>query len=225
TKANIDEGQGGMKTIPSPQYVLLAFLTSDSQSPKSSEDEVADDAGKKNAVLDPAKEDDKSGQGEATNTNSTNRLNIVGSSINTVSSSFTTMNPRREKTQRNEFESVFGQDKDANGNSIYRMFTPINAAGSSCDNLGGSISVNATTLPNANLPTDPLMPNLENTANLLNTDIFSGAYDDEDMGAEADFNNLETTMNVSPIPTTIIHKDHPKNQIIRDISSATQTRR
>ncbi|GKA29371.1 putative ribonuclease H-like domain-containing protein [Tanacetum coccineum] len=32
-------------------------------------------------------------------------------------------------------------------------------------------------------------------------------------------------MNVSPIPTTRIHKDHPKEQIIGDINSATQTRR
>ncbi|GKA62263.1 putative ribonuclease H-like domain-containing protein [Tanacetum coccineum] len=34
------------------------------------------------------------------------------------------------------------------------------------------------------LPTDPLMPNLEDTG------IFRGAYDDEDVGAEADLNNL-----------------------------------
>ncbi|GJS22964.1 ribonuclease H-like domain-containing protein [Tanacetum coccineum] len=209
TKANIKEGEGGMKTVPGPQYVLLPFLTFDSQSPKSSEDKVADDAGKKNGVLDPAKEDDKSGQGEATNTNNTNRLNNVSSSINIVSSSFTTMDPGRERAQRNEFESLFGQDKDANGNSIYKMFTPVKAAGSSYDNLGGSILVNAATLPNADLPTDPLMP--EDTTDLLNTGIFSGAYDDEDVGAEADLNNLETTINVSPIPTTRIHKDHPKN--------------
>ncbi|GKB93107.1 putative ribonuclease H-like domain-containing protein [Tanacetum coccineum] len=32
-------------------------------------------------------------------------------------------------------------------------------------------------------------------------------------------------MNVSPIPTNKIHKDHPKDQIIGDINSATQTRR
>ncbi|GJZ93366.1 putative ribonuclease H-like domain-containing protein [Tanacetum coccineum] len=63
------------------------------------------------------------------------------------------------------------------------------------------------------------------TADLLNTGIFSGAYDDEDEGAEADLNNLETTMNVSLIPTTRIHKDHPKDQIIGDINSATKTRR
>ncbi|GJV87371.1 putative ribonuclease H-like domain-containing protein [Tanacetum coccineum] len=179
TKANIDEGQGGMKTVPGPQYVLLPFLTSDSQSPKSSEDEVADDAGKKNGVLDPAKEGDKSGQGKATNTSSTNKLNIVSSSIDTVSFSFTTMDPGRERAQRNEFESVFGQDKDVNGNSIYRMFTLVNTAGSSCDNLDGSISVNAATLPNPDLPTDPLMP--EDTTHLLNTSIFSCSYDDEDV--------------------------------------------
>ncbi|GJZ22062.1 putative ribonuclease H-like domain-containing protein, partial [Tanacetum coccineum] len=159
--------------------------------PKSSEDEVVDDAGKKNGVLDPTKEDDKSGQREATNTN---RLNTISSSINTVSSSFTTIDPGRERAQRNEFESVFGQDKDANGNSIYKMFTPVNAAGSSCDNHGGSIPINAATLPNVDLPTDSLMP--EDTTDLLNTGFFSGAYDDEYVGAEADLNNLEITMNM-----------------------------
>ncbi|GJU34083.1 putative ribonuclease H-like domain-containing protein, partial [Tanacetum coccineum] len=51
------------------------------------------------------------------------------------------------------------------------------------------------------------------------------AYDDEDVGAKADLNNMEITMNVSPIPITRIHKDHPKDQIIRDINSANQTRR
>ncbi|GJZ37111.1 copia protein, partial [Tanacetum coccineum] len=52
-----------------------------------------------------------------------------------------------------------------------------------------------------------------------------GAYDNEDKGAEAALNNLETTMNVSHIPTIRIHKDHPKDQIIGDINLATQTRR
>ncbi|GJU24135.1 putative ribonuclease H-like domain-containing protein [Tanacetum coccineum] len=47
----------------------------------------------------------------------------------------------------------------------------------------------------------------------------------EDGGFRADLNNLETTMNVSPIPTTKIHKDHPKEQIIRDPLFASQTRR
>ncbi|GJU79168.1 putative ribonuclease H-like domain-containing protein [Tanacetum coccineum] len=63
------------------------------------------------------------------------------------------------------------------------------------------------------------------TTDLINTGILSGAYDDEDVGVEADLNNLEITMNVSPISTTRIHKDHPKDQIIGDINSATQTKR
>ncbi|GJV07662.1 ribonuclease H-like domain-containing protein [Tanacetum coccineum] len=168
TKANFDAGQAEMSAVPSPQYVLLPFLTSDSQNPKSSEDEIADDAGKKNGVKDPTKDGDINGPREDTNTN---RLNIVSSSVNTVSSpvntvslSFTTVDPGRARDQRNEFESVFGQDKDANSN--YRMFTPVNAVGSSYENLDGSIPVNAATSPNADFPTDPLMPDLEDTANL-----------------------------------------------------------
>nr|GEY55993.1 hypothetical protein [Tanacetum cinerariifolium] len=49
--------------------------------------------------------------------------------------------------------------------------------------------------------------------------------DDEDIvGAEADFNNLESSIPVSLIPTIRIHKDHPVSQIIGDLSSTTQTR-
>nr|GEV59550.1 copia protein [Tanacetum cinerariifolium] len=48
--------------------------------------------------------------------------------------------------------------------------------------------------------------------------------DEEDVGTEADFTNLETSITVSPIPTTRVHKDHLVTQIIFDLSSATQTR-
>nr|GEV63162.1 putative ribonuclease H-like domain-containing protein [Tanacetum cinerariifolium] len=49
--------------------------------------------------------------------------------------------------------------------------------------------------------------------------------DDEDVvGTEADFNNLESSILVSPIPTTRIHKYHHVLQIIGDLSSTTQTR-
>ncbi|GJT22650.1 putative ribonuclease H-like domain-containing protein [Tanacetum coccineum] len=42
---------------------------------------------------------------------------------------------------------------------------------------------------------------------------------------EADINNLDTTIQVSPIPTIRIHKDHPLDQVIGDLQSATQTRK
>nr|GEZ54105.1 hypothetical protein [Tanacetum cinerariifolium]GEZ54115.1 hypothetical protein [Tanacetum cinerariifolium] len=51
TKANIDSGQAGKKTVLGPQYVLLPLLTFDSQGPKSSKDEVADDTRKKSTKV------------------------------------------------------------------------------------------------------------------------------------------------------------------------------
>ncbi|GJZ75192.1 putative ribonuclease H-like domain-containing protein [Tanacetum coccineum] len=69
------------------------------------------------------------------------------------------------------------------------------------------------------------LPHVPNVFSIDDTGIFCNAYDDEDVGADANLNNLETTMNVSPIPTTRIEKDHPKDQIIRELNSAIQTRR
>ncbi|GKF98234.1 hypothetical protein Tco_0297017, partial [Tanacetum coccineum] len=63
---------------------------------------------------------------------------------------------------------------------------------------------------------DPNTPNLEEIV------YFD---DDEEVGAEAGMNNLATTVPVSPIPTTRVHKDHPLKQIIKDIQSAPQTRK
>ncbi|GJS21566.1 putative ribonuclease H-like domain-containing protein [Tanacetum coccineum] len=71
---------------------------------------------------------------------------------------------------------------------------------------------------NIELPDDPNMSALEDY------NIFDFTRDDEDDGVEADMNNLDTTIQVSPIPTTRIHKDHPLDQVIRYLQSATQTR-
>ncbi|GJV11214.1 uncharacterized mitochondrial protein-like protein [Tanacetum coccineum] len=63
---------------------------------------------------------------------------------------------------------------------------------------------------------DPNMPNLEDI-------IYSD--DDEEVSAEAVTKNLATTVPVSLIPTTRVHKDHLLEQIIGDIHSAPQTKR
>nr|GEW52039.1 putative ribonuclease H-like domain-containing protein [Tanacetum cinerariifolium] len=62
-------------------------------------------------------------------------------------------------------------------------------------------------------PLNPAMPNLEDLS-----------HNADDVGAEADINNTESIISVSPIPTTRIYKDHPTSQIIGDLSSTTQTR-
>ncbi|GJT91123.1 putative ribonuclease H-like domain-containing protein [Tanacetum coccineum] len=103
--------------------------------------------------------------------------------------------------------------------------TGANAGESSFVYLGGKIPIDASTLPNADLPIDPNMPDLEDDSDAFSNDgIFNGAYDDENVGAVADFNNMDDTINVSPIPTLRIHKDHPKDQILGDPKSAVQTR-
>nr|GEX28679.1 hypothetical protein [Tanacetum cinerariifolium] len=56
------------------------------------------------------------------------------------------------------------------------------------------------------------MPNLEDLSH--NADV---------VGAEADINNMESIISVSPIPTTRINKDHLTSQIIGDLSLTTQT--
>ncbi|GKE20000.1 putative ribonuclease H-like domain-containing protein [Tanacetum coccineum] len=153
--------------VPTQQYILLPLF---SDSPRSSEDAVADDV-------------DKEGD-------------------------------QNVQDLRIELDKLFVQQKEAYDNSTNRIST-----------VSLSISAVGQSFINANdLPTDPLMPDLEDTTDLLNTCIFSGAYDDEDVGAEADLNNLETTMNVNHIPTTRIHKDYPKEQIIGDPLLAPQTR-
>nr|GFC36663.1 hypothetical protein [Tanacetum cinerariifolium] len=62
-------------------------------------------------------------------------------------------------------------------------------------------------------PSNSDMPNLEDLS-----------HNADDVGAEADINNMESIIPVSPIPTTRIHKDHPTSHIIGDLSSTTQTR-
>ncbi|GKD19637.1 putative ribonuclease H-like domain-containing protein, partial [Tanacetum coccineum] len=110
--------------------------------------------------------------------------------------------------------------------SIISTPTRTNVGESSFVYLGDTIPIDASTLPNAGLPIDPNMPNLEDASKTLPNDgIFNGAYDDnEDVGTIAHINNMDNTIAVSPIPTLRIHKDHPKGQILRDPSSALQTR-
>ncbi|GJS18049.1 putative ribonuclease H-like domain-containing protein [Tanacetum coccineum] len=181
TAGNQTNGNAGIKdnvdAVPTQQYILLPLL---SDSPQSSEDAVADDAGKK-TTEEPANEGERNGQekeGGASNKEGDQNVQDL----------------------RAELDKLLVQQKEGYANSTNRVST-----------VSPSVSAAGQSFINADdLPTDPLMPDLEDTTDLLNTGIFSGAYDDEDVGAEADLNNLETTMNVSPIPTTRMHSNTNK---------------
>ncbi|GJV20545.1 putative ribonuclease H-like domain-containing protein [Tanacetum coccineum] len=112
-----------------------------------------------------------------------------------------------DEDSRKDSEGI-DQEKEDNVNSINN----VNAASTNEVNVvGGKISIE--------LPFDPNIHALEDYS------IFDSSRDDEDDGAEADMNNLDTTIQVSPIPTTRIQKDHPLDKVIGDLQSATQTRR
>nr|GFB25267.1 putative ribonuclease H-like domain-containing protein [Tanacetum cinerariifolium] len=99
---------------------------------------------------------------------------------------------------------TIGQNS-SNSTNTFSATGPSNAAAS--PTYGKSLFINASQLPD--------MPELE--------DITYSDHED-DVGAEADFNNLETSITVSPIPTIRFYKDHPVSQIIGDLSLTTQTR-
>nr|GEV26665.1 putative ribonuclease H-like domain-containing protein [Tanacetum cinerariifolium] len=65
---------------------------------------------------------------------------------------------------------------------------------------------------------------LSDDPDMLELEDITYSDDENVIGAEAEFNNLETSVTVSPIPTTRIHKDHPVSQIIFDLSLTTQTK-
>ncbi|GKB55194.1 putative ribonuclease H-like domain-containing protein [Tanacetum coccineum] len=113
------------------------------------------------------------------------------------------------------------QEKEDNVNSTNNVNTAGNVnTVSSTVNAAGINEVNAVGgKTSIELPFDPNMPALEDY------NIFDFSRDDEDDGAVADMNNLDTTIQVSPNPTTRIHKDHPLDQVIGDLQSATQTRK
>nr|GEU95043.1 ribonuclease H-like domain-containing protein [Tanacetum cinerariifolium] len=94
------------------------------------------------------------------------------------------------------FQNLSEEFEDFSDNSI----NEVNAASTSVSAVG-QISTNSTNPFSAAGPS--------NTADTLEDITYSD--DEEDVGAKADFTNLEITITVSPIPTTRVHKDHHKN--------------
>ncbi|GJW60593.1 putative ribonuclease H-like domain-containing protein [Tanacetum coccineum] len=113
--------------------------------------------------------------------------------------------PGKEGGDSSKEDECNDQEKDDNVNNTNN----VNAASTNEVNVVGRKS-------SIELPDDLNMPELEDI-------VYSD--DDEDVGTEADMNNLDAFMPVSPIQTTRIHKDHPVEQIIGDLNSAPQTRR
>ncbi|GJW71908.1 putative ribonuclease H-like domain-containing protein [Tanacetum coccineum] len=126
-----------------------------------------------------------------------------------------TEEPREEQRVNQELDASINITNNINTASDGNSTNNVNAVSSTINVVG--IEVNdVDPKTSIKLPNDPNMPELEDI-------VYSD--DDEDVGAEADMSNLDAFMPISPIPTTRIHKDHPVEQIIRDLHSTPQTRR
>nr|GEV23164.1 putative alpha/beta-Hydrolases superfamily protein [Tanacetum cinerariifolium] len=112
-----------------------------------------------------------------------------------------------DKTKREAKVPAVGQITSNSTNTF-------SAAGPS-NNVVSPTHGKSSYVDSSQLPDDPNMPKSED---------ITYSDDEEDVGTKADLTNLETTITVSPIPTTRVHKDHYVIQIIGDLSLATQTR-
>ncbi|GJW17174.1 putative ribonuclease H-like domain-containing protein, partial [Tanacetum coccineum] len=114
-----------------------------------------------------------------------------------------------------------GAARATSTNTVNTVSTPLSTANpSNVFSIGGLSNPNLTNYADQD---DSQIPALEEIYGNSNDGIFTNAsYDDE--GAVADFTNLETIVNVSPIPTSRIHSIHPTTQILRYPKLAVQTR-
>nr|GFB23543.1 copia protein [Tanacetum cinerariifolium] len=128
---------------------------------------------------------------------------------------------RKLKRQKKEANDAVRKEathatQEVNNNSTNLL----NAVSSPVSTVGPSRALNDD---EPSYPDDPSMPHLEDIYASPSEGIFTdSSYDDE--GVVTDFNNLETTVIVSPTPTTRIYTIYPKTQILRDHLSAIQTR-
>ncbi|GKB88534.1 putative ribonuclease H-like domain-containing protein, partial [Tanacetum coccineum] len=115
-----------------------------------------------------------------------------------------------ERLQRQEKEAIEAGAAKASSTNIFSTHTS--------PNEGLSLS-DPTNLKQDDSKIPPLEDIYQNSTDGIFT---SSSYDDE--GAVADFTNLETVVNVSPIPTSRIISSHPSALILGDPTSAVQTR-
>ncbi|GJX66480.1 hypothetical protein Tco_0300823 [Tanacetum coccineum] len=201
-ETNVNAWKAGQEKAFDHEYILLPLMLSNyplSSSSQSTDNKDADELpGKGDDDL--TELDNLLVQQKEGCANNTNRVSTVNPSVSAAGQGF-------DNADDQERIDSSTQDVNTTGPSINTASENINI---------GSSNIN-TASP---IPNDPSMKSLEATG------IFDDAYDDrEEVGAEADHNNLVITMNVSSIPTTKIHKDHPIEQIIRYLHSAPLTRR
>ncbi|GKC31167.1 putative ribonuclease H-like domain-containing protein, partial [Tanacetum coccineum] len=107
---------------------------------------------------------------------------------------------------RDELDSLLVQQKEGYANSTNRDSTAspsVSTARPSINTASENINTGSPNINTASpIPSDSSMQSLEKTG------IFYDAYDDREVGTEADLNNLETTINLHQKQRRTNHKDY-----------------
>ncbi|GKA76466.1 putative ribonuclease H-like domain-containing protein [Tanacetum coccineum] len=211
TQDNIDAGNSEMEAEPAQEYFVLPLWSSYTSTVKSSEAKNGDE--KPNGDTGPKTNEEPKDQEDQAFLEELERLKRQEKEANDAAEAF-----RKEFAQCTEDLLLqAGAARATSTNTVNTVSTPISTASPSNVFSAGGPDLNN------NDQDDSQIPALEDIYDNPSDGIFTNAsYDDE--GAVADFTNLETTMNVSPIPTSRIHSIHPTTQILGDPTSAVQTR-
>ncbi|GJW96102.1 putative ribonuclease H-like domain-containing protein [Tanacetum coccineum] len=210
TQDNIDAGNSEMEADPAQDYFVLPICSSYTSTVKSSEAKNEGEKPNKDTGLktneEPVDQEDQAFLEEL------ERLKRQEKEANDAAEVL-----RKEFAQSTEDLLLqAGAARATSTNTVNTVRTPVSTASSS----GGPSYPNLTNYADQD---DSQIPALEDIYGNSNDGIFTNAsYDDE--GAVADFTNLESTVNVSPIPTSRIHSIHPTTQILGNSKSAVQTR-
>ncbi|GJR23279.1 ribonuclease H-like domain-containing protein [Tanacetum coccineum] len=237
-KKNVDVGQTKEENVSTQQYIVFPLWSSISSCYKSSddkaEDDTVDDVACKKTIQESANKYDHALKNVLDKImdqekEASEQLDAVRKEFEAQCNSKLLQEKITRTSSTNNFNTV---STPVNTASTSKSFSPVGpSSGPSFVPFVGSFPIDV-----ANIPHDPLMHELEDTAEIQSTGIFGNAYDDHDLetlstlyadqsvSVEADFNKMEPSTVISPIPTTRVHSIHPKAHIIGNLKSAVQTR-
>ncbi|GKD00660.1 putative ribonuclease H-like domain-containing protein [Tanacetum coccineum] len=177
-KQSVDAGQSEEKNVSTQQYVVFPLWSSISSSYKSSddkaEDDTVDDDACKKTIQEPASEYDQALKNVLDKMmdqekEATEQSDAVRKEFEAQCDSQLLQEKITRASSTNSFNTV---STPVNTASASRTFSPIGpSSGPSFVPFGGSFPIDV-----ANLPHDPLMPELEDTAEIRSTGIFGNAY-------------------------------------------------
>nr|GEV88659.1 hypothetical protein [Tanacetum cinerariifolium] len=214
-QGNFNAGTVGKGTVFTQQYVLLPLWSTSSKDPQNTNvDASFDDKENESEVhvslssSNKKKKHDEKAKKEAKG-KSPVELSSGVRDLNDEFEEFYVNNTNRDNAASTPVIVV--EPNSTNNTNIFNAADPSNNVVSSTF----EISRKSSFVDPSQYPNNPNMPALEGI-------IYSD--DEEDVGANTDLSNLETSITVSPISTNRVHKDHPVTQIIDDLSLAPQTR-